>query len=72
MIAMAFHRIFTLMGIGKFPNTRNGIGFSLTLNLRGSGEYVFSYTFSVEWKSTFPMFLELYGFLLYPKYLRNT
>ena len=32
---------------------------------------VFSHAFPVLWKSTFPMFWELYGFLLHPKYLRN-
>ena len=33
--------------------------------------FVFSHTFPVLWKSTFPMFWELYGFLCHPKYLRN-
>ena len=33
--------------------------------------FVFSHIFPVPWKSTFPMFWELYGFLLYLKYLRN-
>ena len=32
---------------------------------------VFSHAFPVLWKSTFPVFLELYGFVLHPKYLRN-
>ena len=33
--------------------------------------FVFYHTFPVLWKSTFPMFWELHGFLLHPKYLRN-
>ena len=33
--------------------------------------FLFSHTFPVLWKSTFPMFWELYRFLLHPKYLRN-
>ena len=33
--------------------------------------FVFSYIFSLLWEFTFPIFWELYGFLLHPKYLRN-
>ena len=32
---------------------------------------LFSHTFSVLWEFTFPLFRELYEFLLHPKYLRN-
>ena len=31
----------------------------------------FSHTFSILWEFTFPIFWELYGFLLHPKYFRN-
>ena len=34
--------------------------------------FVFSHTFLVVWKSTFPMFRELYRFQLHTKYLKNT
>ena len=33
--------------------------------------FVFSHIFSLLWEFTFPIFLEFYGFLLHPKYLRN-
>ena len=33
--------------------------------------FVFSHIFSLLWEFTFPIFWELYGFLLHPKYLRN-
>ena len=32
---------------------------------------VFSHIFSLLWEFTFPIFWELYGFLLHPKYLRT-
>ena len=31
----------------------------------------FPHTFPVLWEFTFPMFWEMYGFLLHPKFLRN-
>ena len=31
----------------------------------------FSHIFSLLWEFTFPIFWELYGFLLHPKHLRN-
>ena len=34
--------------------------------------FFFSHTFPALWKFTFPKFCELYGFLLHPKYLRNS
>ena len=33
--------------------------------------FVFSQLFPLQWEFTFPIFWELYGFLLHPKYLRN-
>ena len=33
--------------------------------------FVFSHVFLILWEFTFPIFWELYGFLLHPKYLRN-
>ena len=33
--------------------------------------FVFSHIFSLLWEFTFPIFWELYGFLLHPKYFRN-
>ena len=35
------------------------------------GMFGLSHTFALLWKFTFPMFCELYGYLLHPKYLRN-
>ena len=32
--------------------------------------FVFSHIFSLLWEFTFPIFWELYGFLLHPKYLK--
>ena len=71
---MAFRRIFPFCGnlyIHKYWELHE---FSSTLNLRGSEDYgksVFSFTFPVLCKFTFPKFWELYGFLLHPKQLRN-
>ena len=33
--------------------------------------FVFSHIFSLLWEFTFPIYWELYGFLLHPKHLRN-
>ena len=57
-----------------FPCFGNCIDFSLTQNIwetTNFGMFVFSHTFPVLWKSTFPTFWELYGFLHQPKYLKN-
>ena len=54
-----------VLGIIDFCVTQN---IWETLNF---GMFVFSHNFPVLWKSTLPMFWELYGFLLHPKYLRN-
>ena len=61
------------MGICTFLNIELH-GFSSTLNLQGNEEYgksVFSHNFPVLFKFIFPIFWELYGFLLHPKYLRT-
>ena len=71
---MAFHRIFSFYGNLYIHKHWEFYGVSSTLNLRGSEDYgkaVFSLTFSVLCQFTFPIFWELYGFLLHPKHLRN-
>ena len=71
---MAFHRIFPFYGNLYIHKHWEFHGFWSTLNLRGSKDYeksVFSVTFSVLCQFTFPIFWELYGFLLHPKHLRN-
>ena len=71
---MAFHRIFPFYGNLYIPKDWDLRGFSSTLNMRGSEEYgksVFSHTFPVLRKLTFPIFWELDGFLLHTKNLRN-
>ena len=71
---MAFPRIFPFYGNWYIPKHWELHGLSLTLNLQGSEDMgnpcVFPY-FSVLSKFPFPIFWELYGFLLHPKSLRN-
>ena len=57
-----------------FPYFGNCMDFCFTQNIweiHNSGMFVFSHTFSILWEFTFPIFWELYGFLLHPKYFRN-
>ena len=71
---MAFHRIFSIYGNLYIYKHCKFDGFSSTLNLRISKDYgksMFSLTFPVLCKFTFPIFWKLYGFLLHRKYLRN-
>ena len=53
----------------------NCMDFCFTQNIwetHYSGMFVFSHTFPVLWEFTFPIFWDLYGFPLFPKYVRNT
>ena len=71
---MAFHRIFPFYGNLYIHKHWEFHGFSSTLNLRGSKDYgksAFWLTFSVLRQFTFPIFWELYEFLLHSKHLRN-
>ena len=72
---MAFHRIFPFYGNLYIRKHWELHRFSSTLNLRGSEKYgkipVFFHTFPVLFKFTFPIFWELYGFVLPPKFLKN-
>ena len=65
---------FHFMGICTFTNIGNSW---VLINAKSARQRrlweisVFSLTFPVLCKFTFPIFWELYGFLLHPKYLRN-
>ena len=69
-----FAILFPYNGNPLFPCFGNCMDFyikqkiSQTLNFE---IFVFSHIFSLLWEFTFPVFWELYGFLLHPKYLRN-
>ena len=71
---LCFSILFPYNGNPLFPCFGNCMDFyikqkiSQTLNFE---IFVFSHIFSLLWEFTFPVFWELYGFLLHPKYLRN-
>ena len=71
---LCFSILFPYNGNPLFPCFGNYMDFCIkrkiseTLN---SEMFVFSHIFSLLWEFTFPIFWELYGFLLHPKYLRN-
>ena len=71
---LCFPILFPYYGNPLFPCFGNCMDFCVTQNIWGThnfGMLVFSHTFTVLWKSTFPMSWEFYGFLLHPKYLKN-
>ena len=69
-----FPILFPYNGNSLFPCFGNCMDFcfkwkiSETLNFE---KFVFSHIFSLLWDFIFPIFWELYGFVLHPKYLRN-
>ena len=69
-----FPILFPYYGNSLFPCFANCMDFCIkrkiseTLNFE---MFVFSHIFPLLWEFTFPIFWELYGFLLHPKYLRN-
>ena len=69
-----FPILFPYNGNPLFPCFENCTDFCIkrkiseTLNFE---MFVFSHIFSLLWEFTFPIFWDLYGFLLHPKYLRN-
>ena len=71
---LCFPILFPYYGNPLFPCVGNCMDFCFkqkipeTLNFE---MFVFSHIFSLLWEFTFPIFWELYGFLLHPKYLRN-
>ena len=61
-------------GNSLFPYFGNCMGFCFTQNISETHKFemfVFSHAFFILCKSTFPIFLELHGFLLQIKNLRN-
>ena len=71
---LCFPILFPYHGNPLLPCFWNCMDFCVTQNIWETynfGMFVFSHTFPLPWKSTFPIFLELYGFLCHPKYLRN-
>ena len=57
-----------------FPYFGNCMDFYFTKNIWETHNFwmfFFTHTFPLLWKFTFPIFWELYGFLLHSKYLRN-
>ena len=71
---LCFSIPFPHNGNPLFPCFGNCMGFCIkrkiseTLNFE---MFVFCHNFSLLWEFTFPIFSELYGFLLHPEYLRN-
>ena len=71
---LLFPILFLYYGNSLFPYFGNCMDFCLkqkipeTLNFE---MFVFSHIFSSLWEFTFPIFWELYGFLLHPNYFRN-
>ena len=71
---LCFSILFPYNGNPLFPCFGNCMDFCIkrkiseTLNFE---MFVFSHIFPLLWKFTFPIFWELDGFLLHPKYLRN-
>ena len=71
---LCFPILFPYNGNSLFPCFGNCMDFCIkrkiseTLNFE---MFVFSHIFSLLWEFTFPIYWELYGFLLHPKHLRN-
>ena len=69
-----FPILFPYYGNSLFPCFGNCMDFCFTRNILETHKFemfVFSHTFPVLWKSTFPMFWELHGYLLQAKNSRN-
>ena len=71
---MCFSIIFPYNGNPLFPYFGNCMYFCIQRKISETLKFemfVFSHIFPLLWEFTFPIFWELYGFLLHPKYLRN-
>ena len=71
---LCFSILFPYNGNPLFPCFGNCMDFCIKLKTSETLNFemfVFSHIFSLLWEFTFPIFWELYGFLLHPKYLRN-
>ena len=65
--------IFPYSGNPLFPCFGNCMDFCIKRKISeilNFEMFVFSHIFSLLWEFTFPIFWELYGFLLHPKYLK--
>ena len=71
---MCFSIIFPYNGNPLFPYFGNCMYFCIQRKISETLKFemfVFSHIFPLLWEFTFPIFWELHGFLLHPKYLRN-
>ena len=74
MKCLCFSIFFPHNGNPLFPCFRNCMDFCIKRKISKTllfEMFVFSHIFPFLWEFNFPVFWELYGFLLQPKYLRN-